>query len=70
MLKYYPELLEEDSLIKPFQVDKYYETNQVIIHATYDHLFQNLLLANKNGYFNVIPIVAESNVAEEEEDEN
>jgi hypothetical protein len=37
LIKYYPDLMEEDSNIKPFQLDKFYEYYKPISHSCYDH---------------------------------
>jgi hypothetical protein len=66
LIKFYPELLEEDSALKPFQIDKYYQSTRRIMHGMYDHQFQNLLIAYEEGFFGYLKIIADSNEAEEE----
>lgn len=69
LIKFYPELLEEDSTVKPFQLDKFHESPRRVVHALYDHLFTKLLLAYDDGFLGVLEIPAEDNKNEEEEED-
>jgi hypothetical protein len=69
LIKFYPELLDEDSTSKPFQLDKFHESTRRVVHALYDHHFTKLLLAYDDGFMGVLEIPAEDNSNEEEEDE-
>jgi hypothetical protein len=61
LIKFYPELLEEDSTVKPFQLDKFHESSRKVVHALYDHQFTKLLLAYDDGFLGVLEIPAEDN---------
>lgn len=69
--KFYPDAMEEESIQnKPFYLDKYYECENKINCALYDHMFENIYIANSNGFFTIMPKVAENNEVDEEDEEN
>lgn len=71
LLKYYPDLMEEEQASKrPFSFDKFLELQKPISHALYDHYFDKLLLSHTDGFFSVLAIQAETNQADEEEEEH
>lgn len=69
LAKFYPELLDEDTLVRPFQLDRFHDSPRRPLHAVYDHQLQRLLLAYEDGFLGVLGVAAETNKAEEEEDE-
>lgn len=69
LIKYYPELLDEDSLTKPFQLDKYHEDNKRVVHALYNHQFSKLLLAYEDGFLGSLDLEAERYPNEDEEED-
>ena len=58
LIKYYPELLDEDSVVKPFQLDRYQDTNKKVIHSLYNHDFSKLLLVYDDGFMGVLAVPA------------
>lgn len=65
LIKFYPELLDQDSVLKPFKVDKFYENERGIVHALYNHHFTKILVGYRDGFLGSISIAAESNKNEE-----
>ena len=67
LIKFYPELLDEDSTLKPFQLDRYHEGAKKVVHALYDHQFSKILMAYDDGFLGVLNVPAEFGQSEEDE---
>lgn len=49
---------EEDITLKPFYLDKYFETNKNVRHSAYDGQFTKLFITFEDGCFGVLPKAA------------
>jgi hypothetical protein len=57
--KYYPDLMEEEDItLKPFYLDKYFETNKNVRYSAYDGQFSKLFITFEDGCFGVLPKAA------------
>ena len=61
---------EEDVSLRPFYLDRFYETEKEIEYSLYDVNFTKIFMTFSEGCFGILPKAAESNDAEEDEEEN
>lgn len=55
---------EEDPTLRPFYLDRYYETKRQISYSSYDTFFSKIFITFTEGCFGILPKPAESNEVE------
>jgi hypothetical protein len=61
---------EEDAILRPFYLDRYYETGKEISFSTYDGQFSKIFISFSEGCFGILPKPAENNEADQDEEDN
>jgi hypothetical protein len=56
MNKYYPEAMEEEDVsLRPFYLDKFYETGKEVRYSMYDGQFTKIFITFAEGCFGILP---------------